>query len=447
MRLRIKTSTEMKIMCNQLIKFFEDKKILILGFGREGLSTYNYIRTYLPKKHLGIADAKDVALQDENVTFHTGKNYMDSIKEGYDLIMKTPGIAFIDVDIPNGTTVSCQTDLFLRFAPCMKIGITGTKGKTTTSTLIYEVVSAAGKDACLIGNIGVPVFDVIDSIEGKTAVIEMSSHQLEFTRTSPHIAVLTNIYPEHLDHYNGFEGYVGAKYNIMKHQTKDDYLIYNPDQDLTGIIDLDAVKSNKIAVSAKDGEKDEFLKSLTSLNGRLLGEHSHQDIYFAAKVAEILGIEKSAVKKGIENFKGIPHRLESVGEFRGIKFYNDSIATIPHAVECGVEAIGDVDTLIFGGLDRGIDYEEFKKYLMSCPVKNLIGMPDTGHSIIDALSHLGCDKKMFKAEDMEQAVKAAYDMTEKGKSCLLSPAASSYNVYKNFEYKGNHFKETVKALA
>ena len=213
----------------------------------------------------------------------------------------------------------------------MKIGITGTKGKTTTSTLIYEVVSAAGKDACLIGNIGVPVFDVIDSIEGKTAVIEMSSHQLEFTRTSPHIAVLTNIYPEHLDHYNGFEGYVGAKYNIMKHQTKDDYLIYNPDQDLTGIIDLDAVKSNKIAVSANDGEKDEFLKSLTSLNGRLLGEHSHQDIYFAAKVAEILGIEKSAVKKGIENFKGIPHRLEPVGEFRGIKFYNDSIATIPRS--------------------------------------------------------------------------------------------------------------------
>lgn len=433
-------------MCNQLIEFFKDKKILILGYGREGISTYNYIRTYLPKKHIGIADAKNVTIADENVTVYTGENYMDAIKE-YDLIMKTPGIAFIDIEIPQGTVVTCQTDLFLRFAPCLKIGITGTKGKTTTSTLIYEVVSASGKDACLIGNIGVPVFDVIDSVEGKVAVIEMSSHQLEFTRSSPHIAVLTNIYPEHLDHYNGFEGYVKAKCSIMKYQNENDYLIYNPDQDLSGIVDFGCVKSNKIAVSANDGEKDEFLKSLTVLNGRLLGKHSHQDIYFAAKVAEILGIEKSAVKKGVENFKGIPHRLEPVGEYRGIKFFNDSIATIPHAVECGVEAIGDVDTLIFGGLDRGIDYEEFKKYLTSCPVKNLIGMPDTGHSIIAALEKSGCDKKMYKAADMEQAVKAAYDMTEKGKSCLLSPAASSYNVYKNFEYKGNHFKQTVKALA
>ena len=272
----------------------------------------------------------------------------------------------------------------------------------------------------------------------------MSSHQLEFTRTSPHIAVLTNVYPEHLDHYNGFEGYVGAKLNIMNHQSEDDYLIFNPDQDLTGIVDFDKVKSTKFAVGSK--QDDAFLQSLTSLNGRLLGVHTHQDIFFAAKVAEILGISQDAVKKGVENFKGIPHRLEPVGEFKGIRFFNDSIATIPHAVECGVDAIGDVDTLIFGGLDRGIGYDEFEKYLISCPVSNLIGMPETGHNIINNLIAAGCTKNMVKADDMDHAVKSAFELTKKGKSCLLSPAASSYNVYKNFEYKGNHYKEVISKL-
>ncbi len=430
-------------MIQQLIEFYKDKKVLIMGFGREGISTYNYIRKYLPQKQLGIADMKEISLDDENVSFHTGEDYMSAMKE-YDIVMKTPGISVRDVKIPDGVIITCQTDLFLKYAPCTKIGITGTKGKTTTSTLIYEVVAASGKDTCLIGNIGVPVFDVLDASEGKIAVIEMSSHQLEFTRTSPHIAVLTNVYPEHLDHYNGFEGYVGAKLNIMNHQSEDDYLIFNPDQDLTGVVDFDKVKSTKFAVSAE--QDDAFLKSLTTLNNRLLGAHTHQDIFFAARVAEILGIDKEAVKKGVENFKGIPHRLEPVGEFKGVKFFNDSIATIPHAVECGVEAIGDVDTLIFGGLDRGIGYDEFEKYLMSCPLSNLIGMPETGHSIIDRLSSAGCTKKMVKAEDMDHAVSAAFELTQKGKSCLLSPAASSYNVYKNFEYKGNHYKEVIKKM-
>ncbi len=430
-------------MCQSLIDFYKDKKVLIMGFGREGISTYNYIRKYLPEKHLGIADMKEVDIDDKNVTLHTGADYMNAMKD-YDIVMKTPGISVRDVEIPEGVTLTCQTDLFLKYAPCMKIGITGTKGKTTTSTLIYEVVSASGKDTCLIGNIGVPVFDVLDASEGKIAVIEMSSHQLEFTRTSPHISVLTNVYPEHLDHYNGFEGYVGAKLNIMKHQGEEDYLIYNPDQDLTGIVDFNCTKSIKCPVSGK--QDDDFLRSLTLINDRLLGVHTHQDIFFAAKVAEILGISKEAVKKGVENFKGIPHRLEPVGEFKGIRFFNDSIATIPHAVECGVEAIGNVDTLIFGGLDRGIGYSEFEKYLLSCPLSNLIGMPETGHSIIDNLIAAGCTKTMVKAEDMEHAVRSAFELTSKGKSCLLSPAASSYNVYKNFEYKGNHYKQVIKEL-
>ena len=433
-------------MCKALIDYYKDKKILILGFGREGQSTYNYIRRFLPEQKLAIADKNEIKIDDGNVTVHTGENYLESMAH-YDIVMKTPGISLRGVEIPQGVEVTCQTDLFLRFAPCTKIGITGTKGKTTTSTLIYEVIAASGAKCSLIGNIGVPVFEALDSCKDSVAVIEMSSHQLEFSRSSPHIAVMTNLYPEHLDHYNGFEGYANAKYNIMKYQTRDDYLIYNPDSDeLVKMLDLDSVKSHKIPVGLTAAENDGFLKSLTELNGRLLGEHNHQDICFAAQVAKILGIGNDSVKKGIENFKGIPHRLEPVGTFKGISFYNDSIATIPHAVKCGVEAIGNVNTLIFGGLDRGIGYDEFEDYLMTCPVENLIGLPETGHNIIDALLSKGCDKKTVKAADMSQAVEAAYELTEKGRSCLLSPAASSYNVYKNFEYKGNHFKELVKQL-
>ena len=137
--------------------------------------------------------------------------------------------------------------------------------------------------------------------------------------------------------------------------------------------------------------------------------------------------------------------MEPIGEYQGIKFYNDAIATIPHAVECAVEALGDVDTLIFGGMDRGIDYAGFEKYLETCKVRNLIGLPDTGTNICNALLEKGCVKNIVLAEDMEQAVDAAFRFTRKGKSCIMSPAASSYNVYKDFEHKGNHYKDLVKS--
>ncbi len=430
-------------MCHGLIEFLKDKNIVILGFGREGVSTYNYIRKYLPEKHIAIADKKDILSDDKNVTLLTGDGYMDKVFD-YELVIKTPGVPIVNIDIPENVLITCQVDLFLQFAPCKKIGITGTKGKTTTSTLTYNLVSEGGCEAYLVGNIGVPVFDIIDECEGKVAVIEMSCHQLEFCRTSPDIAIFTNIYEEHLDHYDGYRGYINAKLNIANHQTENDYLIYNADQDVTGLIDFSQYKSNKIAVSAEP--KNDFQKMLTSLNPRLIGKHCHQDIFFAEAVARLLGADDEAIIRGIEKFTGIPHRMEPVGEFRGISFYNDSIATIPHAVECAVDALGNIDTLIFGGLDRGIFYDDFVTYLDECPIRNIIGMPETGTKICSALKERNSKKNIILAENMEEAVAAAYEHTEKGKTCLLSPAAPSYNVYKNFEYKGNHYKKIVKQL-
>ncbi|MCR5484076.1 MAG: UDP-N-acetylmuramoyl-L-alanine--D-glutamate ligase [Clostridiales bacterium] len=430
-------------MSQKLIDHIKDKKILLLGFGREGRSSYNYIRSYLPSYPLTIADKNPVMIDDKNVTVISGDNYLDTVNE-YDIVFKSPGIAFCGVNISDDTEITCQTDLFMRFAPCVKIGITGTKGKTTTSTLIYEILKAADIPTCLIGNIGVPVLDLIDDVEGKTAVIEMSSHQLEFTRMSPHIAVFTNLYEEHLDHYDGFMGYANAKLNIVRYQNENDFFIYNKDQDLSDIYSLDAIRSKKLAVGIDDFKSSEFLKELTELNPRLCGAHSHQDAFFAAAAAKCLGISEENIKEGIKNFGGIEHRMEPVGTFGGIKFYNDAIATIPYAVMRGIEALGDTDTLIFGGLDRGLDYSSFCDDLIKSGVKNLIGLPETGHVICREIMLRGADKNIVLAKDMEEAVDKAFELTKKGKSCLLSPAAASYNRYRDFDEKGKHYKKLVR---
>ncbi len=430
-------------MFQHLIEYFNQRNVLILGFGREGRSTYDIIRRNLPDKHIGIADRRDLDLNDPNVTLHCGENYLDCLGM-YDTIIKTPGMSFKDVTVPEGVEVTCQTDLFLRFSKCICIGITGTKGKTTTSTLIYEMVKQSGKTVCLIGNIGVPVLDNLAEGETEVAVIEMSSHQLEFTTASPHIAVMTNIYPEHLDHYNGFKGYVGAKLNIIRHQTGCDFFICNAQQNFDEYYDFSKTPATVIKVCLNGGAGDEKIIETASENERLKGLHNRQNVCLAATAARCLGISDEDIVTALENFNGIENRMEPIGTYHGIKFYNDAIATIPHAVECAIEAIGDVDTLIFGGMDRGIDYSGFVKYLEICKVRNLIGLPDTGANLCNELLERGCGKNIVIAEDMEQAVNAAFEFTREGKSCIMSPAASSYNVYKDFEDKGNHYKTLVK---
>lgn len=429
-------------MPQALLDYLAPKRILLLGFGREGKSTYQYIRRHFPEKELAIADQNPVTLQDANVALHCGPDYLDAVGR-YELVIKSPGISVRGLALSPQVEMTCQLDLFLRFARCRVVGITGTKGKTTTSTLIYSILQAAGVESCLIGNIGVPVFEDIDAAETMTAVVEMSSHQLEFTSVSPHIAVLTNLYPEHLDHYNGFAGYANAKMNIARRQKAGDFFLCNDQQDLSEFLDLRALPSTVLRV----GEKGDtpFLRKLLYCNPHLRGAHNRQDIRFAAATAQCLGIGREAVLQGVEAFKGIEHRMEYVGEYQGISFYNDAIATIPHAVMCAIDALEHVDTLIFGGMDRGLDYAAFEEALAASPVRNLIGLPETGRQILASLRTWGTGKNLVQAADMRQAVEAAYTYTRPGAVCLFSPAASSYNVYKNFEEKGRHFKNLVRA--
>ncbi len=433
---------------SQITDYIKDKRVLILGFGREGQSTYNYIRKHLPQKELTIADKNKPAFSEENTNIIFGDDYLKSLGD-FDVVFKSPGIAFLDdVTYPDTTEITCQTDMFLRFCKPTVVGITGSKGKTTTSTLIYEMLKHGGVKTCLIGNIGVPVFEMADEDEDLVAVIEMSSHQLEFTTASPHVAVLVNIYQEHLDHYKtGFRGYVEAKLNIAVHQSTEDYLIYNPEQELEGIVDWEKViKGNRRPVTFTDARNDAFVNELWQSTNHLKGEHNRQDIAYALTVARIFGVGDDAVREAIKNFGGIEHRMEYVGVVEDIIWYNDSIATIPTAVMGAVKALGNVDTLLFGGLDRGIDYSDFMEYLARCDIRNLVGLPETGHNIIKALKEKGVDKNFVCAKDMEDAVEKCAEITQKGKSCLFSPAAASYNYYKNFEEKGRHYKAVIHSL-
>lgn len=433
---------------SRIIEYIKDKKILILGFGREGKSTYSYIRKHLPEKELFIGDRNQPQIEDENVSVIYGENYPGCLGD-FDIVFKSPGIAFLEDDMyPETTEITCQTDMFLRFCDPVVVGVTGSKGKTTTSTLIYEMLKAGGVNTCLIGNIGVPVFEKADEGDDLVAVIEMSSHQLEFTKASPHVAVLVNIYEEHLDHYKtGFEGYVGAKLNIALHQKNNDVLIYNPEQDLTGVVDWDKViRGIPTPVTFTSAAEDEFVNELWKSTEHLKGEHNRQDIAYALAAARVFGVSDEAARLAISGFGGIEHRMEYVGVINDVTYYNDSIATIPTAVMGAVKAIGNVDSHIFGGLDRGIDYTDFIEFLKNNNVKNLIGLPETGHMIIEELKKQGCTKNMICAKDMADAVENADKYTEKGKSCLFSPAAASYNYYKNFEEKGKHFKKLVQQL-
>ena len=430
---------------SQIIEYIKDKKILILGFGREGISTYNYIRKHLPEKKITIADKNYVKIEDENTEMICGDDYLNCLG-GFDLVFKSPGIAFLDnVKYPDTTEITCQTDMFLRFAKPTVVGITGSKGKTTTSTLIYEMLKAGGKNTCLIGNIGVPVFEKADEDEDLIAVIEMSSHQLEFTKASPKVAVLVNIYEEHLDHYKtGFDGYANSKLNITRYQTSEDYFVYNDEQDVGHDLDITkAIGGKEIKVGFSTAENDSFVNELWKSTEHLKGEHNRQDIAYALAVARIFGVSDECVKNAIKNFNGIEHRMEFVGKFNGVAFYNDSIATIPTAVMGAIKALKNVETLIFGGLDRGIDYKEFIEFLIDSDIKNLIGLPETGHDILDDVKLNNTAVNAIYAENMEDAVINAINETKENGICLFSPAAASYNYYKNFEEKGRHFKELV----
>ncbi len=443
-------------MINDLIKYLKGKKIIILGFGREGKSTYKFIRKYLKEQTIYIADQKeddDFLGNDKNAVYIGGKDYLKSLEE-YDLIIKTPGISFVGIDTSKYIhKIKSQLELLLEFFNVFTIGVTGTKGKSTTSSLIYTILKEQNIKTMLLGNIGTPAFDYIDKIDKETVlVLEMSSHQLEYMELCPNIAILLNIYPEHLDHYASFEKYAQAKCNIFKNQKEADYFIYNLDNEVLQKF-VESPKAKTYGVSLKESGdiciKNNYVyfkeKPIYNIKSprKLIGEYNLNNIMFALGVSQILKLDLDKTIKTIENFEPLHHRLEFVGKYNDISYYDNSIGTIPMATMEAVKVLKNVDTLIIGGMDRGLDYTEFIEFLNKSNITNVICMPKTGHDIAKKLKK----EKVYIVETMEEAVKIAKKVTNKGKSCLLSPAAASYGFFKNFEEKGNIYQELVRKTA
>ena len=450
-------------MYKKIIDKLKNKKIAILGFGKEGQSTYKFIRKYLKKQFITILDLNDVSDNslldnDKNLKLICGKEYLSNLDE-YDLIIKAPGISLKDLkDISIREKITSQLELLLEVDRQNIIGITGTKGKSTTTSLLYQVFKDQGKDVYLLGNIGVPVLDNIEDYKKDTTlIIEMSSHQLEFVKVSPHIGIILNLFQDHLDHDGDLEHYHNNKMNMFKYQDESDIAIYGDDNKYlhnrmvssnfkSKLYDVrfDDTKSKGNSVRVRDGKvyyNDELLYE--DAERELVGDHNLNNIMFVLLVCKLKNLDLEKARETIKSFKGLKYRMEKIGKYDGITYYNDTIATIPEATINAIKALKKVDTLIFGGMDRGIEYQSLIDYLKKCDVRNLICMPTTGHNIGKILKKY-TNKNIFFVKSLQEAYDISKKQTEKGKICLLSPAASSYEYFKNFEEKGKCFEELVK---
>ena len=446
-------------MIEKIEPWIKGKRILLLGYGREGQSTWNVLRRLGTYEALDIADLKaPAAVPEDGTVWHTGPDYQKCMDD-YDVVFKSPGIVLERPENEYRCSILSQTEVFFQCFRDQIIGITGTKGKSTVTTLLYHLLKQAGMDALLVGNIGIPALDHMEEVKPDTRIVfELSCHQLEYMTVSPHIGILVNIHEEHLDHYGTMEKYVEAKHHIFKNQRPDDILICNvqclPGEGTcpSGLIraGMDGSGKELDVVQEQDGTWVHFRgKSfcIPTDEIKLLGQHNYFDIGVAYGVCSILGMDDQVFARGLKTYEPLPHRLQYIGEREGVKYYDDSISTICDTTIQALKTLKDTDTVLIGGMDRGIDYRELIEYLSDCPVPHIILMEATGKRIYQEIHKYYPEFKnrarLILAEHLEDGVKRARQITRPGTSCVLSPAAASYGIFRNFEERGETFSRLV----
>lgn len=461
---------------NEKVKMFFDslrgKKVTFCGIGTSNL----------PLIELFAKNSADVYACDKKSYEQLGENAKIAEKAGAklilgddylknldtDILFRSPGTPFYKEELEEmksrGVVVTSEMEVFFDLCPCKIIAVTGSDGKTTTTTIISEMLKAAGFNVHLGGNIGKPLLPEIESIGPEDfAVVELSSFQLISMRKSPDIAVVTNLAPNHLDIHKDMQEYVDAKKNIILHQNAFSKAVLNLDNDIANSFDKD-VRGQVSKFSRRNTVKNgAYLNGTTIVYSDYGRETSVMDIkdikipgmhnvenYLAAVTALWGIVTPEIMKKVAQEFSGVAHRAEFVRELDGVKYYNDSIASSPTRTALGTLSLYDEKIIIIaGGYDKHIPYEPLGPVICK-KVKTLILLGDTAEKIKKAVTECGeyseNNPKIIMVNNMEEAVNEARENAVKGDIVSLSPASASFGLYKNFEERGNHFKDLVNSL-
>ena len=455
---------------NNYLKF---KKVAIIGLGVSNLPLLNYM--YEKNAKGTVFDEKEEKDIEKNILeklkkykfdYFFGKNCFENLK-GFDIIFRSPSFLPTRKELveeeKRGAIITSEIEMLMKLTPATIIGVTGSDGKTTTTSLIYSILKNAGYNTYLGGNIGIPLFTKLNEMKpNDIVVLELSSFQLMGMDVSPHIGVITNITPNHLNIHKDYEEYINAKKNIFKYQNKDDYIILNYDNDITRNCAKEAkskviffsgkeklengfIVDNKIIKKCEDGIRTHILDCKDVL---LRGEHNFENIATAiAATSSLVDIDKSI--DTIKEFKAVEHRLEYVRTIDDVKWYNDSVSSSPTRTIAGLKSFDEDIVLIAGGYDKNLDYTPIAKPILK-KVKTLILLGQTSGKIFDAVKEEEEKENknidIFMVNTLEEAVNLARKQAKVGEIVLFSPASASFDMFKNFADRGNKFKGLVNKL-
>ena len=451
-------------MISAFERYFEslkDKKVVVLGLG---VSNRPLVRLLLefgcdvtgcdktPREKL---DEEVLELERMGCKLSVGESYLDDLSA--DIVFRTPGMhpgnpAIVALQ-EKGAEITSEMEVFFEVCPCTKIAITGSDGKTTTTTLVSEMLKAAGKTVWLGGNIGTPLLPLVRQMkETDFAVVELSSFQLMDMRRSPHVALITNLAPNHLDIHKDMEEYVESKKNIFNFQSEEDILVVNADNDITaplvgpGATCAFSRAGKNVKVRLEDGIIYRDDTAVLNKSDILLpGEHNVENYMAAIAVVEGL-VEDETIRHVAKTFGGVEHRIELVRIKDGVRYYNDSIASSPSRTMAGLKSFPEKVILIAGGYDKHIPYDVLGPEICA-HVKKLFLCGATAPQIRAAVEKCDTEKpEMVDCGKFESAVKAAAAAAESGDVVLMSPASASFDEFKNFAVRGNFFKKLIMEL-
>ena len=447
-------------------KFVNGKKISVVGIGISNLPLIKFLNengaivTAYDKKTQEELGETATELKSLGISLNCGENYLDNL-EG-EIIFKTPGMRFDLPQLQNaqnrGSIITSEMEVFFEVCPCKIFAVTGSDGKTTTTTLIYKILTKSGYKCHLGGNIGTPLLCSTDSIsKDDIAVIELSSFQLHTMKKSANVSVITNITPNHLDVHKSYEEYIEAKRNIYLHADKDNILVVNKTNEKS--YECKSSAKGNVRVFGYDDTCDVYAddtaiyafgkKLLEKKDIKIPGEHNVQN-YMTAITATYPLYKEEAVKDVARTFGGVAHRIEFVREFKGVRYYNSSIDSSPNRTINTLKVFDKV-ILIAGGKDKGIAYDEIGEHLAN-KTKHIILIGKTGPMIKEALDKyvektgIGKDINVQFCTTYEEAVLNARNAAQSGDVVLLSNASTSFDMFKNFEERGNLFKKIVNEL-